>query len=43
MNNYKKLTVGIIVAWFIFALSASALHLFKNESERFGIAVAWPR
>jgi hypothetical protein len=40
MNNYKKLTVGIIVGWFIFALSASALHLFKNESDRIGLAVA---
>jgi len=40
MNNYKKLTVGVIVGWLIFALSASALDLFKNESDRIGIAVA---
>ena len=40
MRNYKKLTFSIVVAWFIFALSASALHLFKNESERIGLAVA---
>jgi len=40
MKNYKKLTTGIIVGWFIFALSASALHLFKNESDRIGLAVA---
>jgi len=40
MKNYKSLTIGIVVAWFVFALSASALHLFKNESERVGLAVA---
>jgi hypothetical protein len=40
MQNYKKLTVGIIVGWFIFALSASALHLFRNDSDRIGLAVA---
>jgi len=38
--NYKKLTTGIIVAWFIFALTASALHLFKNDANRIGLAVA---
>jgi hypothetical protein len=38
--NYKKLTTGIVVAWFIFALSASALHLFKNDANRIGLAVA---
>jgi hypothetical protein len=38
--NYKKLTTGIIVAWFIFALSASALHLFKNNANRIGLSVA---
>jgi hypothetical protein len=38
--NYKKLTTGIIVAWFIFALSASALHLFQNNANRIGLAVA---
>ena len=40
MKNYGKLTTGIIVGWFIFALSASALHLFKNNSNRIGLAVA---
>jgi hypothetical protein len=40
MKNYGKLTTGIIVGWFIFALSASALHLFKNDSNRIGLAVA---
>ena len=38
--NYKKVTTGIIVGWFIFVLSASALHLFKNDSNRIGLAVA---
>ncbi len=38
--NYKKLTTGIIVAWFNFALTASALHLFKNDANRIGLAVA---
>jgi hypothetical protein len=38
--NYKKLTTGIIVAWFIFALSGSALHLFKNNANRIGLTVA---
>jgi hypothetical protein len=39
MKNYGKLTTGIIVFWFIFVLSASALHLFQNDSNRIGIAV----
>jgi hypothetical protein len=39
MKNYGKLTTGIIVGWFIFSLSASALHLFKNDSNRVGLAV----
>jgi hypothetical protein len=40
MKNNNKLTIGIVVAWFIFSLSASALQLFKNEAERVGLAVA---
>ncbi len=39
MKDYKKLTTGLIVAWFIIALSASALQLFRNDSERVGVAV----
>jgi hypothetical protein len=39
MKNYGKLTAGIIAGWFIFALTASALNLFKNASGRVGIAV----
>ena len=40
MKNYGKLAVGLITGWFIFALSASALHLFKNDSNRVGVGVA---
>jgi hypothetical protein len=40
MKNYAKLTIGLILGWFLFALSASALHLFKNDSNRIGLAVA---
>src|SRR6202140_4879174 len=39
MKNYAKLTTGIIIAWFLFALSASALHLFQNASNRVGAGV----
>ncbi len=33
MNNasYAKLTAGIIAAWFVFAVSASSLNLFKTD------------
>jgi hypothetical protein len=33
MNNasYGKLTAGIIAAWFVFAVSASSLNLFKTD------------
>jgi hypothetical protein len=40
MKNYGKLVVGLIVVWFILALSASALHFFENDSNRVGVAVA---
>jgi hypothetical protein len=40
MKKYGKSTAGLIAGWFIFALSASALHLFKNDSNRIGLAVA---
>ena len=40
MKNYGKLTAAILAIWFIFAVSASALHLFQNASARIGIAVA---
>ena len=41
MKNYRKLTTGLIAAWFLFALSASALHWFRNDANRIGIAVAF--
>ncbi|MBZ5547961.1 MAG: hypothetical protein LAO22_08320 [Acidobacteriia bacterium] len=40
MKHYGKLAVGFIAGWFVFVLSASALHLFKNDSNRIGLAVA---
>ena len=41
MKNYRKLTTGLIAAWFLFALSASALQWFRNDANRIGIAVAF--
>ena len=40
MKNYAKLAAGLIVGWFHVAFAASAVRLFKNESNRFGIALA---
>ncbi len=40
MKNYEKFVTGLVVAWFILALSASALHLFQNSSNRIGVSVA---
>jgi hypothetical protein len=40
MKNYGKLIAVLIVGWFILALSASALHLFKNDANRVGVEVA---
>jgi hypothetical protein len=40
MKNYGKFVTGLIILWFLLALSASALHLFQNASNRVGIAVA---
>ncbi len=48
MNNasYGRLTGGLIAAWFIFALSASGLHLFKTDPDvpplALGLAVLIP-
>jgi len=39
MKNYGKLTGWLIAGWFVFAFVASALHLFRNDSERIGAAV----
>src|SRR5690349_11561570 len=40
MKNYRKFTAGLVVAWFLFAMSASAMHMFENAYNRLGIAVA---
>lgn len=37
--KYARLTTGLLVAWFIFSLSASALHVFRNDSARLGVSV----
>jgi len=48
MNNakYGKLTAALIATWFIFSLSASAFHVFKNEPSHpplgVGLAVVIP-
>jgi hypothetical protein len=41
MKNYAKFTIGLIIVWFVLALSASALHLFQNNANRIGLAVAF--
>jgi hypothetical protein len=40
MKNYGKPITAIISVWFIFALAASALDLFKNGANRIGYEVA---
>jgi hypothetical protein len=39
-RNYGKLVAGLIVAWFTFAVTASARHLFENDAARIGLSVA---
>lgn len=39
MNAYGKLTAALLAAWFTLVLSGSALHLFENQSGRFGLGV----
>jgi hypothetical protein len=41
MKNYGKLAAMLIAIWFVFAFSASALHLFTNNSNRVGVAVGF--
>jgi len=41
MKHYGKLTLGLVVGWLVFAVAASALHLFRNNSNRIGLAVAF--
>jgi hypothetical protein len=44
--KYAKLTIGLIFVWFLFSLTASALHLFRTEPNQpplpFGLAVLIP-
>src|ERR1700681_3208133 len=40
MKSYARLTYGLIAGWFVFALAASALQIFKTDSNRIGFAVA---
>jgi hypothetical protein len=40
MRSYGKLTAALVAGWFIFALAASALDLFRNNANRVGVAVA---
>jgi hypothetical protein len=39
MKSYAKFTAVLIAVWFTFALYGSALHLFKNNANRVGLAV----
>jgi hypothetical protein len=39
MTRYGKISVGLIAVWFIAAVSASSLLLFKNDANRVGAAV----
>jgi hypothetical protein len=39
MKSYGILTGGLIAGWFVFALAASALHVFTNNSNRIGFEV----
>jgi hypothetical protein len=44
--KYAKLTIGLITLWFLFALTASAFHIFRTAPDqpplRFGLAVLIP-
>ena len=46
MSKYAKISAGLLVAWLVFTLSASALHLFVNAPNKppaaFGLAVLTP-
>jgi len=46
MSKYAKLSAGLLAAWLVFTLSASALHLFVNAPNTppiaFGLAVLTP-
>ena len=44
--KYAKLTIGLIFVWFLFSLTASALHLFRSAPGKpplpLGLAVLIP-
>lgn len=40
MSKHGKSIVVVLVIWFVFALSASALELFNNPSAGFGLGIA---
>jgi hypothetical protein len=40
MKHYGRFTLTIIAAWFAFAVTASAFHLFENAFNRIGLSVA---
>ena len=46
MSKYAKLSAGLLAAWFVFALSSSALHVYKNAPNTppiaLGLAVVTP-
>ena len=46
MSKYAKLSAGLLAAWFVFALSSSALHLYMNAPNTppiaFGLAAVTP-
>jgi hypothetical protein len=39
MKSYKIFTILLVAVWLVFALSASALHLFENDANRIGLAM----
>ena len=41
MKSYGNRIIGLVGLWFIFALSASAMHIFSNSSNRIGLSVAF--
>lgn len=40
MTKYGKITTGLLAVWFVAVFSASAAHLFKNDSAQVGLGVA---
>ena len=40
MKNYAKWMIALMAGWFLFAVLASAEHMFSNGTNRFGIGIA---